>query len=120
MATDAEKIKELQELIAWYEMPGDKNLFYALNRKSNEIAALLNKIKLDRLDLAAKDDKTFERVKILWGEAATVSAAVESLKKGSGILVDEKEENIKPTYKKPVTPESVADNVGELAGQSSG
>jgi hypothetical protein len=115
--TDAEKIKELETRLKMYENSGAAKLFYALNRKQSELADLLNKQSLANLDISDKNDKTFERLKIAWSEAAVIAVAVDTLGKVAGITNDEKSDIEKPVYKKPTTPESIADSVGELAGQ---
>jgi len=117
MPTDAERIKELEEKIKLYESNGSAKLFYSLNRKMNELADLLNKKSLATLDISDKNDKTFERLKISWSEAAVIATAVDTLGKVAGITGDEKSDTEKPIYRKPTTPESIADSVGELAGQ---
>ena len=43
-----ETIEELKHKIAIYEQNGSAKLFYALNRKANEMADLLNKTNLSR------------------------------------------------------------------------
>ena len=59
MPTDAEKIKELEAKIKMYEHNGAARLFYALNKKLNEMADMLNKQSLITLDLTDAKDKTF-------------------------------------------------------------
>ena len=110
----AETIEELKQQIAKYETNGAASLFYSLNRKQNEMAALLNKTKLENLDLAEKDNKTFERLKVLWGEAASIATAVKALESTTGITNDETKDTKTPVFR--ITPESMADNIDELAG----
>jgi hypothetical protein len=112
-----QSIEELKQQLAKYETNGAASLFYSLNRKQNEMAALLNKTKLENLDLSDKDNKTFERIKILWGEAATVATAVKTLEATAGITQDEARDTQIPIFR--VTPESMADSIGELAGKKS-
>jgi len=108
-------IEELKQQLAKYETNGAASLFYSLNRKQNEMAALLNKTRLENLDLSDKDNKTFERLKILWGEAATVATAVKALESTAGITNDEAKDTQVPIFR--ITPETMADNIGESAGQ---
>ena len=108
-------VEELKQQLAKYETNGAASLFYSLNRKQNEMAALLNKTRLENLDLSDKDNKTFERLKILWGEAATVATAVKALEATAGITNDELKDTQVPIFR--ITPETMADNIGELAGQ---
>lgn len=113
--TEAEKIKELEKRLSYYEQNGSAKLFYSLNRKMNELADMLNKQSLITLDLADSKDKSFERLKIAWNEAATIAAAVKALEGTAGITNNEALDTQTPVYR--ITPETMADNIGELAGQ---
>lgn len=113
----AETIEELKAKITLYETSGAANLFYALNRKMNEMAAMLNKQSLSTLDLTDAKDKTFERLKIVWNDAASIATAVKTLGDTAGITNDEVKDTQKRTYR--ITPESMADDIGELAGRKS-
>lgn len=113
--TEQEKIKELQDKIALYERPGAAALFFALNRKMNEVASLLNSVSLKNIDIAAKQDASFERVFKLLEKSETISSAAKALGEFAGVTGDE-EKDLKPKYRMITTPESMADSVGELAG----
>lgn len=115
--TDEQRIKELEARLKNYETNGSARLFYALNKKMNEMADMLNRHNLTNLDLAQNTDKTFERLKIVWQDAANIAAAVKALGDTAGITNDEGLDTNKPIYKRPATPESMADSIGELAGQ---
>lgn len=117
MPTDLDKIKELEERLSLYEKNGGARLFYALNRKMNEMATMLNNQSLTTLDLTDAKDKTFERLKVVWNDAASIAQAVKALGETAGITNDETIDTNKPVYKKITTPESMADNIGELAGK---
>jgi hypothetical protein len=54
-----ETLEELRQRVALYEENGAAKLFYALNRKANEMADLLNKTNLSHLLLEDPKDKTF-------------------------------------------------------------
>lgn len=110
-----DKIKELEAQILLYEQNGAAKLYYALERKMNEMANLMNKTNLENLDIDDPKSKTFDRLKVIWNDAASIAAAVKTLGETAGITGDE-EKDVKPKFK-AITPESVADNVGELAGQ---
>ena|SRR5690348_14373315 len=101
------EIEELKKKIALYEQDGAAKLFYSLNRKMNELASLLNKQSLDTLDIADPKDKSFERLKIAWNEAAGIATAVDTLGKISGVTGDEKKDESNPKYK-ITTPESIS------------
>lgn len=117
MPTDAERIKELEDKIKLYEQNGAAKLFYALQRKMNELADMLNKQSLTNLDITDPKDKSFERLKVAWSEAAGISAAVKAMEGTAGITGDEEKDTQMPKYR--ISPESMADQVGELAGKKS-
>ena len=58
-----ETLEELKHKHSLYEQNGAAKLFYALNRKANEMADLLNKTNISHLLLDDPNDKTFERLK---------------------------------------------------------
>lgn len=106
----AETIEELQAKIKQYEQNGAAKLFYALNRKMNEMADMLNKQTLSTLDLTDAKDKTFDRLKVIWNDAASISSAVKSLGESAGITYNE-EEDIKKPIRQRITPEGIAGSV---------
>lgn len=91
------KIEILEKKLALYEQNGAAKLFYSLNRKMNEMADLMNKTKLSDLTLDDPKDKTFERLKVIWNDAASIAIAVKALGESAGVTGDEK----KDVEKKP-------------------
>lgn len=116
MPTDADKIKELEAKIKLYELNGAARLFYALNKKLNEMADMLNKQSLTTLDLTDSKDKTFERLKVIWNDASGLATAVQALGQIAGITNDEGKDTQTTKYK-ITTPESIANGLGNTAGQ---
>lgn len=112
----AETIDELQKKIDQYEQNGAAKLFYSLNRKMNELADLLNKQSLSSLDIADPKDKSFERLKIAWNEAAGIAISVKTLAEVAGITNDEAKDTKLPKFR-ITSPESIADGLGHIAGQ---
>lgn len=102
---------ELEKIIAQYEQNGATRLFYALNRKLNEMADMLNKSTLSNLDLTDAKDKTFERLKVIWNDAASIATAVKALGETAGITGDEERDILKS--RKATTPESIAQEFGD-------
>lgn len=98
MATEQDKIKELEDRLKLYEQNGAAKLYYALNRKMNEIADMLNSVKLAGLALDDKNDKTFERLKVLWTDSKTISEAAKVIGDGAGITGDEQKDVIKKPF----------------------
>lgn len=119
------KIKDLEKQVAYlqnknsyYEQDGVGKLYYSLQRKANEMADLLNDNKLTSTMLEDPKDKTFERLQKIWTDAEGVSNAIKSLGVIAGIGQDAKEEKKEiKAQQRPYSPESVADEIGELAGK---
>lgn len=114
----AKSAEELEKIINLYEQNGAAKLFYALNRKMNEMADRLNNTDLKTISLDDPKDKTFDRIKVIWNDAASIATAVKALGETAGITNDEQKDTVNPVYKKITTAESIADSIGELAGQS--
>lgn len=90
-------IDELQIKLKSYEENGAAKLYYALNRKMNEMGDLLNKTNLSTLNLEDKDSKSFDRLFKLLEKSQTIGAAAQSVKDFAGITGDEaKDINRKP------------------------
>jgi hypothetical protein len=113
-----DSMEELKKKIALYEQNGAAKLFYSLNRKMGELADMLNKQSLATLDIADPKDKSFERLKIAWNEAAGIAIAVKTLGETAGITNDEEKDSTIPKYK-VTTPETISDVLGNPAGQHS-
>lgn len=99
--------EELEKKIALYEQNGAAKLFYSLNRKMNEMADMLNKQTLSTLDLTDAKDKTFDRLKVVWNDAASIATAVKTLGDIAGITGDEDKDTKLAKYR--LTPESISD-----------
>lgn len=90
-------IEDLKGRLSLYEQNGAAKLYYALNRKMNEMADIMNKNQLGNLDLNDPKDKTFERLKVIWNDAASIALAVNELGVTAGVTNDEdKDVNRKP------------------------
>ena len=109
-----DKIKELEAKVSKYEENGVAKLYYSLNRKAWEMADLMNATNLKTLDIADPKDKTFDRLKVVWQDAASIATAVKTLGEIAGITGDEKKD-IKSN--RNITPENIADVLGNTAGK---
>lgn len=72
----AETIEDLKAKIALYEQNGAAKAAYAINRKLNELADMLNKTNVSLIDIADPKDKSFERLKVAWGEMASLGKRI--------------------------------------------
>lgn len=104
--------KYLQSRLSLYEN-GDAKLYYALQRKMTEMAKVFNSQDLSTIDMMSKSDATFDRLFKLLEKSEIISKSAESLGSIAGVTGNE-EKDLKAKVR--ITPESIADNVGELAG----
>jgi len=109
------ELQDLKKRLDLYEQNGPAKLYYSLNRKANEMADILNSLSLNSLDLSDAKDKTFERMKIIWNDASSITTSITSLAMAIGITGDEKEDT-KPT-RMITTPESIANQLGDNKSQ---
>jgi hypothetical protein len=75
-----------------YEQNGAAKLFYSLNRKMNEMADLMNKNNLGTMTIDDPKDKTFDRLKVIWNDAASIAVAVKTLGEVAGVTGDERKD----------------------------
>jgi len=88
----AENIEDFKIRLGLYEQNGPAKLYYSLNRKANEMADILNNTSLRSLDLSDAKDKTFERMKIIWNDATSITTAITGLAMAIGITGDEEKD----------------------------
>jgi hypothetical protein len=103
----AETAEQLQAKISLYEQNGAAKLFYSLNRKMNEMADLMNKNNLGTMLIDDPKDKTFDRLKVIWNDAASIANAVKALGDIAGVTGSEQ----KDVERKPFI-ETVAETRG--------
>lgn len=93
----AENIEDLQDKLRLYEQNGAAKLYYSLNRKMNEMADLMNSKNLSKISVDDPKDKTFDRLKIIWQDAASIATSVDALGKLAKITgAEETDINNKP------------------------
>ncbi len=114
--TDAEKIKELESRLKLYEHNGSAKLFYALQRKMNEMADLLNANALGNINLDDQKDKSFDRIFKLLEKSEVVSSSAKALGEVGGITGNETADTNNPKFR-ITSPESIANVLGNKAGQ---
>jgi hypothetical protein len=95
--TDKEKIK-------LYEEDGIVGAYYALNRKLNEITALLNRSDLTKIDLADKGDSSWDRVLKLFTSVGEINEVMKKLKLDNLLTGDEEKDKAR---RKPLIEELV-------------
>ena len=88
----SETLEEIQERIKKYEEDGVAKLYYSLNRKAWEMADLMNNTNLRTLDIDDPKSKTFDRLKVVWQDAASIATAVKALGEIAGVTGNEKKD----------------------------
>src|SRR5574342_1418389 len=86
------KIKSLEEKILIYEQNGSAKLYYALNRKMNEMGDMLNDNSLNSINLDDPKDKSFDRIFKLLEKSETVASSAKVLGGIAGITGDEEKD----------------------------
>jgi len=93
-----EDIDKLRYKISLYEQNGAAKLFYSLNRKMNEMADLMNSKNLKDISVDDPKDKTFDRLKIIWQDAASIAQSVDALGKLAKVTGNEEEDITKKPF----------------------
>lgn len=113
------KIKVLEQQLSEKEKiikDPSKRGYYALNKTLYQQIEYLENFKLkESLEANPKDDKIFERTKGLWEGLKTMILDCRTLKQELKISSDEDEKEMKKIY--GTTPESIANAMGNVAGQ---
>jgi hypothetical protein len=81
------QLLHVEKRLALYEKPSGSKLYYALVRKQNEMADLLNEKMLK--DVIAESDKTFERMRYLWTDSKDLVLDTKILAEAVGVTGDE-------------------------------
>lgn len=111
-----QKIDVLEKRLAWYEKDATYRGFYALNRIVNQQVDYLNKFNLaDEIKNNPKDDKVYDRAKGIWESFKTLIGDLNSLKADLGLRDEEEIE--RRIQNRNISPESIANVLGNTAGQ---
>lgn len=107
----ARTLQEAESLIKLYEQNGAAKLFYAINRKMNEMAELMNKTSLANIELDDKDSKSFDRLFKLLEKSQVISNAAQTIQGFAGITNNEEKDSENAKFR--ITPESMAQKIGD-------
>ncbi len=108
--------KSNQELTKIIKDPSKRG-YYALNKILYQQIEYLENFSLkDQIGGNPKDDKVYERTTKIWEGLKTMIVDCRSLKQELNITPDEEEKEMKKSYR--TTPESIADVLGNSAGQN--
>lgn len=108
----ARTLEEAERIIDMYEQNGAAKLFYAINRKMNEMASLMNKTNLSMIELDDKDSKSFDRLFKLLEKSQVISNAAQTIQGFAGVTDNEAVDTTKRSFK-ITTPESMAQEIGD-------
>lgn len=84
-----ESIEALQAKLSMYEQNGAAKMYYALNRKLNEVADLLNGSSLKNVNLNDTADKSFDRIFKLLEKSEVIANASKALGEIAGVTGNE-------------------------------
>ena len=106
------KLTEAEEIIK----DPSKRGYYALNRILYQQIKFIENFKLEEeIKADPKSDKIYDRAKGLWENLKTMIMDCRALKQELKIAPDDEEKEMKRMYR--TTPESIADSIGNTAGQ---
>jgi hypothetical protein len=115
---EKKKVSVLEQRLRLYEEDPERRGYFSLLRTLNQHVDILNKFDLDKeITSNSKEDKIYDRTKSLWEGLAPLIILVKSLKTELRITAEE-EEKEKTGRFKATTPESIASNIGNTAGQN--
>jgi hypothetical protein len=93
-----QKVKVLEQRLAIYEQNGLAKLYYALNRKMNEMADMLNSNSLSGINIDDPKDKSFDRIFKLLEKSETVASSAKVLGGIAGVTGDEDKDVAKKPF----------------------
>lgn len=96
--TSEDKIKTLEQRLLIYEQNGLAKLYYALNRKMNEMADMLNDNSLKGMNIDDPKDKSFDRIFKLLEKSETVANSAKVLGTIAGVTQDEEKDVAKKPF----------------------
>lgn len=92
---EKKKSELLQAKLESMALQGRAKLYYSLNRNMSDLSEMLDSIKMKSINLEDKDDKTMERLKMIWASVKPLVETVSLLAESSGITGDEKKDTSK-------------------------
>ena len=86
------KSEALQKKFNDLGLRGKEKLYYSLNKNMSDIADMLDNIQFASINLENKDDRTMERVKMLWASVKPLAETVNILELSTTLSGDEKKD----------------------------
>ncbi len=95
LLSEQRKNISLQEKLDSFGLQGKAKLYYSLNRNMSDLSDMLDNIKLKGVNLDDKEDRTMERLKLIWASVKPLVETISLLGESSGITGDEKKDTAK-------------------------
>jgi len=92
---EQKKVATLESKLDSFGLQGKAKLYYSLNRNMSDLSDMLDNIKLKGVNLDDKDDRTMERLKLIWASVKPLVETISLLGESSGITGDEKKDTAK-------------------------
>lgn len=126
---DIDKIKQLESRISALEKErdffrdkseeyenGDLSLYYSVQKKMKELSKILNKHNLGDLDIDDAKNKSFDRISTILEKCEKYALSANALGARLGVPNSNEEKPVEEVKVLRISPETMADNIGELAG----
>mgnify|MGYP007031198104 CR=1 FL=1 len=113
---EKKKVSVLEQKLRLYEAPAPARAYYVGQKMLNQQVDYLDKFELQKeIGVNPKEDKIYDRAMDLFEKLTGNASKLNNLRIELSLSGDEKKDT--SISKKPYTPESIADEVGELAGK---
>lgn len=95
LQTEKDKSAALQAKLESLNLQGRAKLYYSLNRNMSDLSDMLDGIRMKGINLDDKEDRTMERLKLIWASVKPLVETISLLGESSGITGDEKKDTAK-------------------------
>lgn len=92
---ERKKSSLLQAKLDSLNLQGKAKLYYSLNRNMADLSDKLDNIKMASINFDDKEDKTMERLKMIWTAVKPLVETITILGESAGITGDEKKDTTK-------------------------
>lgn len=92
---EKKKVESLQKKLDSLELQGKAKLYYSLNRNMSDLSDMLDNTDLTKVNMYDPQDKTMERLKMIWASVKPLVETISLIGESSGITGDEKKDTAK-------------------------
>jgi len=112
----ADNIEDLKKRLDYYEKDPEKRAYFSLVRIVNQQVDYLNEFNIkSNIGGKASEDATFARTQGIWEKLPSMITSLNDLKSVLKIKKQDEQDELK---RGGTTPESIADSIGNTAGQN--